>query len=100
MAVGTLNVQVLQANVDLGDESHFRILVGGKFTKYITVDTGLYNLDDMCFAPSLIPLCHLSHLATGMWDTSPRIRRMVARTLRQPRRFHSQRSRTSGIPLK
>jgi len=66
MANGTLNIQVLQASVDPDDESHFRILVGGKFIKYLTVDTGLYSPDDMCFAPSLIPL--LPPLPLGDWN--------------------------------
>jgi predicted Ser/Thr protein kinase len=66
MANCALNVQVLQASVDPDDESHFRILVGGKFIKYLTVDTGLYSLDDMCFAPSLILL--LPSLPPGDWN--------------------------------
>jgi hypothetical protein len=60
------NIQVLQVSVDPDDESHFRVLVGGKLTKYLTVDTGVYDPDDMCFAPFLIPL--LPPLPPGDWN--------------------------------
>jgi hypothetical protein len=66
MANTNLNIQVLQASVDPDDESEFRILVGGEFTKYLTINAGLYELDEMCFAPSLIPL--LPPLPPGDWN--------------------------------
>jgi predicted Ser/Thr protein kinase len=66
MANGTPNIQVLQVSVDPDDESHFRVLVGGRLTKYLTLDTGVYDPDDMCFAPSLIPL--LPPLPPGDWN--------------------------------
>jgi hypothetical protein len=47
MANCALNVQVLQASVDPDDESHFRILVGGKFIKYLT-STLAYTASMIC----------------------------------------------------
>jgi hypothetical protein len=66
MANCALNVQLLQVSADPDNESHFRILVSGKFIKYLTINTGLYSLDNMCFAPSLISL--LPPLLPGDWN--------------------------------
>ncbi|KAH8782336.1 alpha-galactosidase A precursor [Hyaloscypha sp. PMI_1271] len=90
MANCALNVQVLQASVDPDDESHFRILVGGKFIKYLTVDTGLYNLDDMCFAPSLILL--LPPLPPGDWN--------VGHISKDPTHGHPYFATATKIPLR
>lgn len=60
------NIQVLQASVDPEDESEFRILIDNKFVKYITIDGGLYDRDEMCFGPSLISL--LPPLPLGNWN--------------------------------
>jgi len=49
-------VELLQASIDEHDESHFRFLVDKKFVKYVTIDAGLYSVEDICFAPALIPL--------------------------------------------
>ncbi|GFP52262.1 hypothetical protein TASIC1_0001041400 [Trichoderma asperellum] len=59
-------IQVLQASVDPESESEFRLLVNNKFVKYITIDSGLYGIDDMCFGPSLISL--LPPLPPGDWN--------------------------------
>lgn len=64
--IAASNVQVLQASVDPDDVSDFRILVDGRFVKYITIDAGLYSLDDMCFGPSLVSL--LPPLPSGDWN--------------------------------
>ena len=61
------DIKLLQASVDPLDESEFRILVDGKFVKYLTIDAGLYNADDMCFGPSLISI--IPPLPTGDWNT-------------------------------
>jgi predicted Ser/Thr protein kinase len=60
------DIQLLQATVDADDESYFRLLVDSKFVKYITVDSGVYSTDDMCFGPSLISL--LPALPAGEWN--------------------------------
>ncbi|KAI3337713.1 alpha-galactosidase A precursor [Ustulina deusta] len=59
-------IQVLQASVDPGSDSEFRLLIDNKFVKYITIDGGLYSLDEMCFGPSLISL--LPPLPAGDWN--------------------------------
>ncbi|KIL58302.1 hypothetical protein M378DRAFT_170724 [Amanita muscaria Koide BX008] len=61
------DIKVLQASVDPLDESQFRILVDGKFVKYLTIDAKLYSADDMCFEPSLISI--LPPLPPGDWNT-------------------------------
>ncbi|KAF8338592.1 alpha-galactosidase A precursor [Amanita rubescens] len=61
------DIKLLQASVDPLDESHFRILVDGKFVKYLTIDAELYSADDMCFEPSLISI--LPPLPPGDWNT-------------------------------
>ncbi|OTB03204.1 hypothetical protein M426DRAFT_12791 [Hypoxylon sp. CI-4A] len=59
-------IQVLQASVDLESESEFRVLIDNKSVKYITIDGGLYDPDDMCFEPSLVSL--LPPLPSGDWN--------------------------------
>ena len=61
------DIKLLQCSVDPLDESEFRILVDGKFVKYLTIDAGLYIADDMCFAPSLISI--IPPLPPGDWNT-------------------------------
>ncbi|KNZ71263.1 hypothetical protein J132_00100 [Termitomyces sp. J132] len=61
------DIKVLYVSVDPLDESHFRILVDGKFVKYLTIDANLYSVDDMCFEPSLISI--LPPLPPGDWNT-------------------------------
>jgi predicted Ser/Thr protein kinase len=61
------SIRLLQANVDPGDnESEFRILVDGKFVKYLTIEAGVYDVDDMCFEPSLVSI--LPTLPPGDWS--------------------------------
>lgn len=62
------NIELLQASVDPdgADESEFRLLVNNKFVKYITIDGGLFDRDDMCFGPTLITL--LPPLPPGDWN--------------------------------
>jgi predicted Ser/Thr protein kinase len=59
-------IQLLQACVDEETESEFRILVNNKYIKYMTIDHGLYNVEDMCFGPSLIEL--LPPFPPGDWN--------------------------------
>lgn len=59
-------IQLLQACVDEETESEFHILVNNKYIKYITVDHGLYNVEDMCFGPSLIEL--IPPFPPGDWN--------------------------------
>jgi predicted Ser/Thr protein kinase len=60
--------KLLQASVDPDEgESDFRILVDGKFVKYLTIDPKLYSADDMCFEPTLN--CIIPPLPPGDWNT-------------------------------
>lgn len=68
------DIQLLHANMDLGDnQSESRIFFDGKFVRYLTIDAGIYDVDDMCFAPSLISMLPL--LPTGDWNKGPHIPR-------------------------
>jgi len=60
------HIQVLQLEVDPEGEGEFRILVDGKFAKYLTIDHGLYDADDMCFTPIFVP--QLPPLPPGDWN--------------------------------
>ena len=62
-------IELLQASVDMNsdDQGDFRILVGHKSIKYLIIDPGLYNVDDMCFGPSFVAL--LPSLPLGDWNT-------------------------------
>jgi len=45
---------MLQAGIDEVNESELRIAVAHKSIQYLTIDHGLYDVDEMYFAPSLI----------------------------------------------
>ena len=76
MGDAVYNIKMLQCSVDpLDGESEFRILVNDKFVKYLTIDGGLYDADDMCFEPSFISI--IPPLPPGDWNTG-RISRNVA----------------------
>jgi predicted Ser/Thr protein kinase len=58
---------LLGASVDPeGGESDLRLLVDGSLVKYITIDGGLYDCEDMCFGPTLASL--LPPLQSGDWN--------------------------------
>jgi tRNA A-37 threonylcarbamoyl transferase component Bud32 len=59
-------LQLLQASVDSEDTSDLRILVDGKYVKYLTIGPGVYSNKDMCFGPRLFPL--LPPLPTRDWN--------------------------------
>jgi hypothetical protein len=60
------NIELLQAEVDENDESFFRLLVDAKAIKYITIETGIYSVEDMCFGPSLASI--LPKFPPGDWN--------------------------------
>ncbi|KAJ5211655.1 uncharacterized protein N7498_003301 [Penicillium cinerascens] len=68
MANTYTKIQLLQASVDPDNEmeSEFRVLVDGQFVKYITIDPGLYDPDDMCFPPAFASL--LPQFPDGDWN--------------------------------
>ena len=60
-------VDMLAASIDENDESQFRFLVNNTSFKYVTIEHGLYTIDDMCFAPVLLP--QLPAFPPGDWNT-------------------------------
>ncbi|KAJ5731357.1 uncharacterized protein N7483_005865 [Penicillium malachiteum] len=65
---GQPKIELLQAEVDCDgdDQSFFRLLIEDRYIKYLTIDTGIYSTDDMCFGPSLASL--LPVLPPGDWN--------------------------------
>lgn len=59
-------LQVLHLSADENSESHFRILVDGQSVKYLTVDAGVYEIEDMCFPSTLAS--KLPPLPAGDWN--------------------------------
>ncbi|KAM3513260.1 hypothetical protein MY11210_003126 [Beauveria gryllotalpidicola] len=66
MSAHVRTLALLQASVDLQDESEFRMLVDNQHVKYITIDGGLYSVDDMCFEPILTKI--LPPFPPGDWN--------------------------------
>ncbi|KAH2761566.1 hypothetical protein KXW10_000388 [Aspergillus fumigatus] len=80
-------VEVLQAEVDENDQSFFRLRVDGRAIKYLTVEPGLYNAEDMCFGPSLLSI--LPSFPPGDWNDG-----LVARDTNSGQPFFARASRT------
>ncbi|KAL9099212.1 MAG: hypothetical protein Q9163_005255 [Psora crenata] len=64
--MASARLEMLAASIDENDESHFRFLVDHRSFKYITIDVGLYDVDDMAFAPVLLTL--LPVFPPGDWN--------------------------------
>lgn len=88
-------VELLQAEVDEDDQSFFRLLIDGQSIKYVTIESGLYTAEDMCFGPALVAL--LPEFPLGDWND-----RLVARDPKsgQPYFKHVARTQFSGIRYK
>lgn len=56
MTRNKMRIELLQAEVDENDQSFFRLLVNDRNIKYVTIDPGLYSVDDVYFGPSLVSL--------------------------------------------
>ena len=61
-------VEMLAASIDENDESEFRFLVNNTSFKYVTIEHGLYTVDDLGFAPNLLP--QLPAFPPGDWNTA------------------------------
>lgn len=61
------HIKLLNYEVDPSGEGEFRILVDGKFVKYLSIDAGLYNVDDLSFAPIFVSM--IPPLPPGDWNT-------------------------------
>jgi hypothetical protein len=60
------SIELLQYDVDADGISDVQLLVNGKFIKYVTIESGHYDVDDRCFAPALISI--LPPLPPGEWN--------------------------------
>lgn len=85
-------LELLQAEADENGDSFFGLLVNGQTIKYLTIETGLYPMEDMCFGPSLVVI--LPELPPGDWNDG-----LVAKNPEngQPHFARAARTRFSGI---
>jgi predicted Ser/Thr protein kinase len=61
-------VSILNQEIDRGNEpSYYRMLVDEKYVKYISIDPGTYEIDDLCFPPILVQ--KLPRLPKGEWNS-------------------------------
>ncbi|KAL4917598.1 hypothetical protein BDW62DRAFT_201623 [Aspergillus aurantiobrunneus] len=74
-------IDLLKAYVDEGDgDSFFRLQVDGRSIKYLTIEPGLYSVEDMRFGPALTSL--LPEFPPGDWNDGllPSVERLWHRT--------------------
>ncbi|KAH0846498.1 hypothetical protein AYO21_10149 [Fonsecaea monophora] len=60
-------IQILNLEVDPEDVSDYRILIDGKSFKYVTIDAGVYELEDMTWDRLIVP--RLPPMPPGDWNT-------------------------------
>lgn len=61
-------IKILNQEIDRNMEpSYYRMLVDGKHFKYITIEAGTYDIDDLCFPPDLIE--KLPQFPPGEWNS-------------------------------
>jgi len=61
------DLKILHLSVDdTGSESYYRVLVDGKYFKYISIDSGVYDVEDLTFPQALLP--KLPNLPPGEWN--------------------------------
>jgi hypothetical protein len=65
MSCSPHDIRVLQASVDPEGDSEFKILIDNTYVRYITIDAGLYSVDEMCSGPPLVAL--LPPLPPSRW---------------------------------
>ena len=61
-------IEILNQEIDPNDtEPHYyRMLVNRTYFKYITIETGCYEVDDLCFPPILLE--KLPQFPAGEWN--------------------------------
>lgn len=59
-------VKIHELSVDPHDDSYYRLLVNGEHFKYITIQPGLYAVDDMSWPTKLVP--QLPPFPPGDWN--------------------------------
>ena len=68
MATSSSSLQLLNAEVDIGEEdSYLRLLHNNKHFKYVAIAAGMYSSHDMCFAPTITALLE-PLLPPGIWN--------------------------------
>jgi hypothetical protein len=80
-------VEVLQVEVNEYDQSFFRLWVDGRAIKYLTIEPGLYSIEDIYFSPSLLSI--LLDFPPGDWNDG-----LVARDTNSGQPFFTCASRT------
>ncbi|OBT68697.1 hypothetical protein VE03_01821 [Pseudogymnoascus sp. 23342-1-I1] len=67
-AIDLTKVEILNQDIDPDGNipSYYRMLVDKKSFKYITIDPGIYEVDDLCFPPVLLEL--LPPFPSGNWN--------------------------------
>ena len=61
------DLKILHMTVDETDlDSYYHLLVNGQYFRYISIESGTYDFDDLCFPPSL--LSKLPQLPPGNWN--------------------------------
>lgn len=61
------DIKILRMTVDeTDDDSYYHLLVDGQHFKYISIESGSYDFDDLCFPPGL--LSNLPQLLPGNWN--------------------------------
>lgn len=66
MHLQKIEVSKQETDPDDSESSHHRILVDRTHFKYVTIDPGVYGIDDLCFSPSL--LGKLPAFPVGDWN--------------------------------
>jgi len=75
---------------DCGFESYYRVLVDGKKIKYVSIDGGIYDTDDLCFPPALLSKLppfppgdwNLAHITKSIETTKPQFAWTVQKAFR------------------
>ena len=61
------DLEILHLSVDdTGLESYYRVLVDGKYFKFVSIDSGVYDVEDLTFPKAL--LSKLPQLPPGEWN--------------------------------
>ncbi|TVY23383.1 hypothetical protein LHYA1_G007604 [Lachnellula hyalina] len=79
------HVEILNQEIDPEDKtpSYYRILVNRKHFKYINIDPGIYEVDDLCFPPILVE--NLPPFPEGDWNCG-----RISQTVGNPTPFFSE----------
>ena len=87
-AMSPTAVEILNQEIDCegNTPSYYRMLVNRKHFKYLTIEPGIYEDDDMCFPPTL--LSKLPPFPAGDWNYA-----RISQTAENPTAFFTETSR-------